>query len=265
MHAWVFGNASMFLCRMPPPPNIACNTFLPAAECMYKLTTPSTKSIVDETGCPVATRRVASRPGEIPSEFRPLPMQNGLYIQRYATMLCASPCRTDDVLEAAEHARPKSVEVRQGIRALHDPENTTVQLAETRRRARLLADSRAVEIARHTDQRHNCIRTSPAIISPGSRATKWSSSARTAKGSANGLSFTRLAYSRGKFKIAVPGRRSTARDAGARNIGAHAVRIVCVGESVLACLGGGLGSTHRRTVIKARSLRARRCSTISTP
>ena len=79
-------------------------------------------------------RRISGEITEV--EFKPLRLQNGLYMQLHAYMLRVAIPYGLLSLEAGPHARAHRAQVRPRLRPLHDAPEHPVQLAQARGRAR---------------------------------------------------------------------------------------------------------------------------------
>ena len=91
-------------------------------------------------------------------EFRPLRLQNGLYIQRYAPMLRIAIPYGLLSSPAAAHARAHRAHVRPRLRPLHHAPEPAVQLAEARGRARHPRRARDGRRCTRSRPRGNCVR-----------------------------------------------------------------------------------------------------------
>ena len=166
------------------------------------------QTIVDERVAQYADQVRRRLSGELSEdEFRPLRLQNGLYMQRHASMLriaipygncCAATRCACSARIAREHDRGYGhFTTRQNIQFNWiELEETPDILARARRRSRCTA-SRPPATASAT---------SPPTSSPASRPTKSSIRVRGARSCASGRTFhPEFAFLPRKFKIAVNG------------------------------------------------------------
>ena len=155
-------------------------------------------------------------------EFRPLRLQNGLYIQRHAPMLRDRDSLRPAVVAAAAQAGAHRAPLRPRLRPLHDAPEHPVQLAQARRDAPTSSPSSRRSRCTRSRPAATACATSPPTISPASRPTRSSIRVRSARSCASGRTFhPEFAYLPRKFKIAVNGAREDRAAIAFHDIGLH--------------------------------------------
>ena len=189
-------------------------------------------------------RRLAGELTE--DEFRPLRLQNGLYIQRHAHDAARRRALRPAVVAAGAHARAHRAQVRPRLRPLHHPPEHPVQLADAGRDAR--HPRRAGDGARCTRSRPaaTASATSPPTTSPASPPTRSSTRGRMPRSCASGRpstpsSPTCRASSRSRSTASIDDRAAIA----VHDIGLHRACATTRARSASACSSAAAWAARR--------------------